>query len=140
MLTAANEQRCEFCQDFLYFEQQYPTFDCFRLLMMPIHLDRSMNKQNPLKIHRVVETPFHPAKCTMWCAISKQGLTGLILVEHPITSQLYLKQLQNEVILLIQGGRHVDTTFFQQNAACPHTMNIILDVPHAVFGSYVLSN
>jgi hypothetical protein len=54
--------------------------------MMPIHLDRSMNKQNPLKIQRVVETPFHPAKCTMWCAISEQGLTGLILVEHPITS------------------------------------------------------
>jgi hypothetical protein len=49
----------------------------------------------------------------MWCAISKQGIIGLIFVEDTITSQYYLQQLQNKVILVIQGTRHVDTTFFQ---------------------------
>jgi hypothetical protein len=48
--------------------------------------------ENP---HRVVEMSLHPAKCTVWCAISKQGLTGLIFVEGNLTNQQYLQQLKN---------------------------------------------
>jgi hypothetical protein len=64
----------------------------------------------------------HPEKCIMWCAICKQGLVGLIFVEEGIiTSLWYLQQLQNEVILIIQGPGHVDKTFLQHDDACSHT-------------------
>jgi hypothetical protein len=53
----------------------------------------------------------------MQCDISKQGLIGLIFVEGTIRNQWYLQQLQNEVILVIQGAGHVDTTYFQQHDA-----------------------
>jgi hypothetical protein len=82
-----------------------------------------------------MEMSLQPAKCTMWCVISKQGITGAIFGECTITNQEYLQQLQNEVI---QGGRHVDT-FFQQDGACPLTAYISLGVLH-VFDSHVLWN
>jgi hypothetical protein len=50
-------------------------------------------------------------------------------------NQWYLQQLQNEVISI---AGHVDTTFFQKDGACPHTVNAVLDVLHDVFGSHVL--
>jgi hypothetical protein len=49
-----------------------------------------------------------------------------MFVEGTITSQEYLQQLQNEVIL--EAG-HVDT-FLQQDGVCPHTENVILGVVH----------
>jgi outer membrane protein W len=84
-----------------------------------------------------MEMSLHPAKCTMWCAIRKQGIFELIFVEGTITNQWYLQQLQNEVIPVIQGAGHVDTTFFQQDGAQPHRVNVIFDVTHDVFGSCV---
>jgi hypothetical protein len=57
-----------------------------------------------------------------------------------IISQRYLQKLQNEVILVIQEAGHVDITFFQQDGACPHAANVILDILHDVFGSRVLWN
>jgi hypothetical protein len=86
-----------------------------------------------------MEMPIHPAKCTMWCAISKQGIIGLISEEGTITNQWCLQQLQNEVILVIHRAGHVDT-FFQQDGACQHTVNVILDILHDVFGIHVLLN
>jgi len=102
-----------------------------------------MNKQhmrfyvseNP---HRVTETSHHPAKCTMCFAVSRQGLIIPIFVEGTITNQQYLKQLQNEVIPVIQGEGHVDT-FSQQDGACPHKVNV-LNVQQDVFGTHVLSH
>jgi hypothetical protein len=68
------------------------------------------------------------------------GLIGPIFVEGTITNQQYLQQLQNEAILFIWGAGHVDTIFFQQDVSCPYMVNIILDIPHDVFGNHVPSN
>jgi len=54
----------------------------------------------------------HPAQSTLWFAVSKQWVTRPILIQGPITHQLCLQQLQNEVIAVTQGAGHVDT-FFQ---------------------------
>jgi hypothetical protein len=129
----------------LQFAQQCPTtLDCLWFRdEAHLHLDGFVNKQN-MKFwaseNAVVETSLHPAKCTVWCAISKQGETGPIFVEGTIISQQYLQQLQNEVIPVIQGAGHVDTTFFQQDGAHPHTVNVVLDALHDVFDSRVLLN
>jgi hypothetical protein len=56
--------------------------------------------ENP---HRCVEMSLHPAKCIMCCAVSKQEIIGVILVEGTLTNSWYLQQLQNEVIAVIQG-------------------------------------
>jgi hypothetical protein len=52
-----------------------------------------------MKIHTVVEMQLHPAKCTLWYAISRQGIIGLNFVKGTIIKQ---QQLQNEVIKIIQ--------------------------------------
>jgi predicted Rdx family selenoprotein len=59
------------------------------------------------------DVTFHPAKCTVWCAISKRVLIGPIFLDGAVTSQRYLQQLQNDVISITQGAGHVDRTFFQ---------------------------
>jgi len=51
------------------------------------------------------------------------------------TNQWYLQQLQREVILVIQGAGHVDR---KQDGACPHTVNVVLNVLHDVYDSHVL--
>jgi hypothetical protein len=78
-----------------------------------------------------------PAKYTVCCAGSKQGLIGLVFLEETITNQQYLKQLQNDITPV---AGHVDTTFLQQNGACTHTVNGGFDNLHDVFVSHVLSN
>jgi hypothetical protein len=84
MLTAAiKQQKHEFCQDLLQFAWQYlATSDCLWFSdEAHFHLKGVMTKQNMRfcaseKPDRVVKMSLHPAKCTMWCAISKQRLTG----------------------------------------------------------------
>jgi hypothetical protein len=61
-------------------------------------------------------------------------------MEGTITSQWYLQQLQNEIILVIYGAGDMNITFFQQDGASPHAVNVILDVLHGMFGSCFLSN
>jgi hypothetical protein len=56
---------------------------------------------------------------------NQQAFIGLTSVEGTITKQQCLQQLQNGVI---QGAGHVDTTFFQQDGAHPHTANVVLNV------------
>jgi len=67
-----------------------------------------------------------PAKCTVWCAISKQQLIGLIFVESSSHSGHF--------------GSRVCGHIFQQDGVHPHTAYIILDILHGMFGSHVLPN
>jgi hypothetical protein len=83
--------------------------------------------------HRVMETSLHPAKSTVWCAISKHGLSGPIFVEDTITSQRYL---QNEAIPVIKGAGYKGIKFFSSRSA--YTAKVILDILHDVFGIRVL--
>jgi hypothetical protein len=116
ILTAViKQQRHESCQDFLQLVQQYPaTSDCLWFnAEAHFHLDGFMIKQNTgcwasENPYIFTETSLHPAE---WCAFSKQGFTGPIFVEGTITKQLYLQQLQNYVIPVIQRVGHMNTTF-----------------------------
>jgi len=75
----------------------------------------------------------------LWCAISKQGLTGLIFVKDTIANQSYLQQLQNGLILVIQQAGHVDKAFSQQDGACLYTVNVTMDMM-CLSGSHNLSS
>jgi hypothetical protein len=67
--------------------QYSATLDCLQFSdEAHFHLDGFMNKQNMRfwaseNPYRFMEISLHPAKCTVWCVISKQGLIGLIFVE-----------------------------------------------------------
>jgi hypothetical protein len=91
MLTAANKQRRrDFCRD------STPHLTLSVCDEAHFFLDGFMNKhntglwasQNP---HRLVETSLCLAKCTMWCAFSKQGTIGPNSVEDNVTSQQCLQ-------------------------------------------------
>jgi len=40
----------------------------------------------------------------------------------------------------MQGAKHVDATYFQQNGTRPYTTNVVLDVLYDVYGNHVLLN
>jgi hypothetical protein len=105
------------------------------------HLSGFMNKQNtrftaPEIPHIQWDIP-PSCKMYMWCAISKQDFTSLILVDNTITSVWYLQQLHNKATLLIQRASHMDTTFSQQDGAQSHIVNVILDILHDMSGRYI---
>jgi hypothetical protein len=112
------------------------------------HLSGSINKQNTRFLasensRSIMETSLRPAKCTMWCAFSKQELNSLSFVAATVTSQKYLRKLQNDVIPVVPGAGHVDTAFFQQDGVCFHTVNVSLVVIYGVFhlsGSHIMSD
>lgn len=81
-----------------------------------------------------MEMLLHPTKYCVVC-ISKQGPTGPISMDDATISQQYLQQLQNKVILAIQGVTQADTTFFQLDGAYQHSTNVILGTVHGVFDS-----
>jgi hypothetical protein len=78
----------------------------------------------------------HPVLENARCGVhfNKQGHIRPIIVEGALTNH-YLKQLLNEVILVIQGAGHVDTLFSQKDVPCPHTLNVILHGQHNVFAA-----
>jgi len=90
---------------------------------------------------------FGPLKVTLWkrqsvlrnaaCALQSASKN---LLYKSLWRQLYLQQLQDEVIPVIQTAGHVDTTYFQENGARLHKTSVILDVLHGVFGSHALLN
>jgi hypothetical protein len=64
---------------------------------------------------------------------TSKGLLDRLLWRVPKQTSQYLQQLQNEVMPVIQGTQHMDTIFPQQDGACPHTANVILDALHDVW-------
>ena len=99
------------------------------------HLDGRVNSQN----HRfwsteppeeVAERPLHSQKCTAWCAISAQGISGPIWVEDgagntaTVTAIRYRKILQRFWSGLGTRYRHdpdrQKIQWFQQDGAPPH--------------------
>jgi len=127
-----------------YSVQQYPTtLDCLWFSdEAQFHLNGFVNKQNTrfCGTEKTKSCGDITPSWEMWCAISKEGLIGLKFVEGTITNQKYLQQLQNEIVQVIQWAGYVNTTFFQQDDACPYRQNVILDILHDVFGIHVPSN
>ena len=111
------------------------------------YLDGHVNKQNMRfwaqeQPHRTVARPLHPLKTTAWCAISAKGIIGPFFVHEIITADRYRNLILDPFLddLNQQDEINIDSAFFQQDGARPHTANRILDFIHESFGSRVLSN
>jgi hypothetical protein len=94
--------------------------------------------ENPRVIHEKVR---HAPGITVWVTISSHGLLGPIFFEETVNSERYLSKLCNTFVPhLLATGLPLQTQWFMQDGAWPHTVNIVLDFLHDNFDSRVISN
>jgi hypothetical protein len=94
--------------------------------------------QNPHIIH---ESPLHPQRVTVWCAISSQGLIGPFFIAGSVTGETYRNLVQRQFLPELERlGFPVGRQWFMQDGATPHTANDTLDVLFSNFKQRVLSN
>lgn len=110
------------------------------------HLDGVVNKQNvrfwanenPRLIH---EKDHHAPRITVWVAISSHGLIGPFFFEKTVNSDRYLTMLRNNFVpQLLATALPINTQWFMQDGARPHTANIVLDFLHEIFNMRVISD
>jgi hypothetical protein len=90
--------------------------------------------ENSPVIHEKVR---HAPRITVWVAISSHGLLGPIFFEETVNSERYLSMLHNTFVPhLLATGLPLQTQWFMQDGARPHTANVVLDI----FVSRVISN
>jgi len=111
------------------------------------HLCGYVNKQNMRfwaaeQPSQTVSRALHPQKTTVWCAISATGIYGPIFIHDTINAERYRDQLLGVFIDFMKSSDDVeiDSAYFQQDGARPHTANLTLDMIHDEFSDRVLSN
>jgi hypothetical protein len=75
----------------------------------------------------VIHEKVHQApRITVWVAISSHGLLGPIFFEQTVSSERYLSMLHNtSVPQLLATGLLLQTQWFMQDGARPHTVNVV---------------
>jgi penicillin-binding protein-related factor A (putative recombinase) len=58
---------------------------------------RTWRTENP---HNFTETPLHPQKIGVWCAISRRRIIGFLFFEISINAEAYQKLIQQFIALL----------------------------------------
>jgi hypothetical protein len=110
------------------------------------HLDGMVNKQkmwfwaseNPRVIHEMVH---HAPRITAWVAISSHGLLGPIFFEETVNSERYVSMPCNtSVPHLLATDLPLQTRWFIQEVARPHTTNVVLAFLHDSSDSRVISH
>lgn len=111
-----------------------------------VHLNGSVNKQNvrfwarevPEVLH---ETDNYGEKVSVWCAISSHGIIGPFFFNDTVNSARYMDMLENTFLPQLYTTRlPMETQWFMQDGARPHTANVVLDFLHEHFGHRVMSN
>ena len=113
------------------------------------HLVAHPNKQNwrywaednPLIIH---EQPLHCERVTVWCGIGPMGVWGPYFFEEDgknvsVTSDRYVKMLQDFVRPKHLELENVGRIWFQQDGATAHTARKSMDCLKEIFGDRVIS-
>jgi hypothetical protein len=87
------------------------------------------------------EKVYHMPRIMMWVAIWSLVLLGPIFFEETVNSECYLSMLHNtSVPHLLATVLPLQTEWFMQDRARPHTANVVLDFLHDIFNSRVSSN
>ena len=111
-----------------------------------VHLNGTVNKQNirywgtqqPDIVHEVES--FGPKVC-VWAAMSSHGIIGPFFFNDTVNSVRYNDMLLNFFIpQLLARGLPMNTQWFMQDGARPHTANLVLDLLHENFENRVMSN
>ena len=93
----------------------------------------------------VLERPLHAEKCTAWAAISTQGIIGPIwFVDDEnetttINAERYMGVLKQFFVKLKRKHVDVDSQWFMQDGATPHTANCTLQWLRSKFQDRIIS-
>lgn len=80
-------------------------------------------------------------KVCVWVAMSSHGIIGPFFFDATVTGERYLDMLRNQFFpQLMSSGLPLQTQWFMQDGARPHTANVVLDFLHERLGLRVLSN
>jgi hypothetical protein len=110
------------------------------------HLNVVVNKQNvwfwasenPRVIHEKVH---HALRITAWVVVSSNGLLWQIFFEETVNSERYLSMLRIRFEShLLATGLPLETEWFMQAGARPHTANVVLDFLRDIFKRRIISN
>ena len=125
MLEPDYEVRAKYCKWFLDFiktdevlNHTYFTDEAW------IHLSGFVNTQtyriwdtkNP---HVIIQSPLHPQKIGVWCAISSQKIIGPIFFTKKINSIRYVRILEKFISHI--DPEEIENIYFQQDGATAHT-------------------
>jgi hypothetical protein len=112
------------------------------------HLDSIVNKQNVRfrasgNPRGLTEKMQHASKITVWVSISSHGLMGPVFFDQAVNRDRHLSMLHvSSVLQLIATGLPLNTQWFVQDGATPHTANVanvFLDFLHDTFGPRVIT-
>jgi len=93
---------------------------------------RTWRTENP---HNYTETPLHPQKIGVWCAISRRRIIGPLFLESSINAEAYHALIIQQFIALLQVDER--NCWFQQDSATAHTAAPAMVIPHEFFGENV---
>ena len=94
---------------------------------------RTWRTENP---HNYTETPLHPQKIGVWCAISRRRIIGPLFFETSINAEAYQELIQQFIALLQVDERNC---WFQQDSATAHTAASTMVILHEFFGENLIS-
>ena len=114
------------------------------------YLDAQVNKKNcwlwGSEKPDIYMKSLHSQKLTVWAALSSSGIIGPFFFENEdwdvdtINSTHYLNILKRDFLPAIRWrGLDINSTWFQQDGAAPHTSRIILEWLKRTFGTNFIS-
>jgi hypothetical protein len=93
---------------------------------------RLWSTENP---HAVMESPLHPVKIGVWCAISRKQIVELLFFDETINVERYQNLLTQFIALLEENERDC---WLQQDGATLHTANTTATFLQEFFGERVI--
>lgn len=113
------------------------------------NLNGQVNKQNlrywsTTRPEFYEERPLHCERVTVWAAMSSTGVIGPYFYEESgktatVTAERYITILRTKFIPALRKITDMDTVWYQQDGAAPHTANVVLNFLTQVFPSRHIS-
>lgn len=102
---------------------------------------RIWSEENP---HQYEETPLHPEKVTVWCAIHAGGVIGPYFFENAQGQRVTVngvryRAMLNDYFFPIVVANNLEEFWFQQDGATCHTANETIALLQGQFGDNVIS-
>lgn len=102
---------------------------------------RIWSEDNP---RQILETPLHPEKCTVWCALWTGGIIGPYFFKDgagrrvTVNGERYRGMIRDYFVQNLDG-LDVEEMWFQQDGATCHTSGVTIDLLKETFGERIIS-
>lgn len=144
--------RTTFCRRLLELRRDDPTFADHFIMSDEAHflLCGEVNKQNTrywsaANSHVLHDKPLHSEKIAVWCGVCSQGILGPYVFKNErgftttITSERYVEMLRTFLPGELARFHLNESSWFQQDAATPHTARISMAVLQNLFPGRIMS-